>query len=593
MADVPPAAGRLRSLLLPRFWAIFFPLALLGGAVVWALYEQDSAAEYRLHEQAGAHLVGLHADIISRELKVSEADLLYLADQTILRKYLSGAPGGKQELQDEYLLFSRRRAVYDQIRYLDADGRERIRVNYNDGRPDAVPETALQNKSDRSYFWRTIRLARGQVFLSPFDLNVEHGKIERPLKPTIRLATPVFDGERVRGILVLNTLGAGMLGKLAAVSATFPGSVWLLNRDGYYLRGPSPQDEWGFVLGHGRGFATQHPDPWGRMTHAEGGQLLTADGLFTFRALAPRAELPPAQKGRPSDPDDGDPRLTVVSYIPADVLNGRPLQMLRRLLFLYAVLLVVIFGLAWYLAYAGAVRQQQERRLAESEARLRSLSTKLLTAQEDERRSLSRDVHDELGQLVTSVTLDLQRARQVTDVHKKDELAGRALRGAESLLDRIHEISARIRPALLDDLGLRDAVQNLLSEFERRTGVVPRAELHFERQDIPPVISDNVYRILQEALTNVSRHAQAAEVVVGLHADEHGLTLTVRDAGAGFKPEHVDGKRLGLLGMRERAELLDGTFTVRAAPGQGTELQIRIPFTHVPQAEPEVRPSAR
>src|SRR5205085_1745807 len=108
--------------------------------------------------------------------------------------------------------------------------------------------------------------------------------------------------------------------------------------------------------------------------------------------------------------------------------------------------------------------RSQEWQIAESEARLRTLSTQLITAQEDERRRLSRDLHDELGQVVTAVTLDLQRAAQAGDPAKKDDLIGRALHRTECLLDRIHEISLQIRPTILDDLGLKDAVQNLLSD---------------------------------------------------------------------------------------------------------------------------------
>jgi signal transduction histidine kinase len=575
-------AGIFSSLLLPRFWAIFVPLSVLTGGVVWALYSNDRANERRLHEQAGAHLVDLHADIIAREIKGAESDLLYLANQAPLRNYLAAGSDNPRELEDEYLLFSARRGVYDQIRYLDSTGHEKVRVNYNDGMPAAVEKAQLQNKADRYYFKLSIRLDRGQVFVSPFDLNVEHGKIERPLKPTIRLATPVFDAKGARGIVVLNYLGAGLLEKLAQVSVPFPGSVLLLNRDGHFLRGPTPDDEWGFMVGHSRTFAAYHPSAWQRMGQGTRGQFQSEDGLYTFRVLSPRAELParhqtPTAGDRP-DPDAGDPSLLVVSHIPADVLDGRSTQLLRRLLLLYGVVLVVVLALAWYLAYAGALRQKHEQQLADSEARLRKLSTKLLTAHEDERRRLSRDLHDALGQVVTTVTLDLQRAGQARELEKKDELVGRALKGTESLLDQIHEISARVRPTLLDDLGLKEALQSLLSDFEQRTGIVVKADLKFACPDVPDLVCDNVYRIVQEALTNVSRHAKVSEAQVSLRVEAGSLELTVRDAGAGFNPEALDGKRLGMLGMRERAELLDGNFAVHTSPGKGTEVRVIIPI---------------
>jgi signal transduction histidine kinase len=585
MADIPAAPpGICSPRVLRRLPLIFLPAALLTGGVVLALYVLDLSNEHALYEQAGSNRVGLQADIIHRELKSVTSDLLYLADQAVLRRFLAGSAAGRRELEAEYVLFCRQRGVYDQIRYLDAAGRERIRVNFNDGRPAAVPGKDLQAKAGRYYFTRAILLGRGEVFVSPFDLNVEHEAIERPLKPMIRLATPVFDRAGAKkGILVLNYLGSALIGKLTRAAVGFAGAVWLLNRDGYFLRGPAPADEWGFMLGHDRTFATYFPEEWPHLAQASRGQFLTGNGLFTFQALALRAQAPAG--AAPSAPAAGKPGrdaddtgLIVVAHVPPRVLDGRANLLLGRLLVLAGVVLVLVLVLAWYLAYAGALRRDHERHLAASEARLRTLSSRLLTAQEDERRSVSRDLHDELGQVVTSVTLDLQRAAQAEDRERKDELIGRALHGANRLLDRIHEISGRLRPTLLDDLGLKDAVQSFLGEYEARTGIVTRAELRFGQAALPPAVSENVYRILQEALTNVAKHAKAAEVSVGLRVADGQVHLTVRDGGVGLDPAALDGKRLGILGMRERAELLDGTFVLEAAPGKGTEVRVRIPI---------------
>jgi signal transduction histidine kinase len=571
MSDVrngPP--GVFSTPVLRRLLLIFLPIALLTGSVVLALYWQERVADRDLHEQAGTHLVDLHTAIIDREGKAVKSELLYLAGQSALRRYLAGDPASREELEREYKEFCWRRGVYDQIRYLDITGRERVRINFNDGQPAIVPDDKLQPKADRYYFREAKELDRDQVFVSPFDLNVEHTEIERPLKPTVRFATPVFDDSgSKRGVLVLNYLGAALLGKLAEVSGTFPGTALLLNRQGYYLRGPTADDEWGFMLGHERTFALQHPEAWSHISTGTEGQFLTDDGLFTYRNLEPR----PA-----SGPEGRDAGLIVVAHTPPAVLQGRSAQLLRRLLLLYAVVLVVLLLLAWYLAYVGTLRRDHEQRLAESEARLRTLSAQLMTAQEEERRGISRDLHDELGQVVTSMTLDLQRAGQATDTARKDELIGRALVGAGRLLDGIHEIAARIRPPMLDDLGLKDAVQSLLSDYEWRSGVAATLDLRFEHDAVPAAVSENIYRILQEALTNVARHAQAKEVRVSLHVAPDQVALSVRDAGVGFDPAGQDGKRLGLLGMRERAELLGGTFAVSAQPGRGTEIRVTLPL---------------
>src|SRR5207244_2778340 len=150
------------------------------------------------------------------------------------------------------------------------------------------------------------------------------------------------------------------------------------------------------------------------LTGTERGQFQTAEGLFTFRMLPARGALrpapfsPTATADRP-DTDSRDASLVLVARTSPKVLAARAEQLLSRLFMLYVVVLILVVVLAWYLAYSGALRRNHEQQLAASEARLRLLSSQLISAQEDERRSLSRDLHDELGQLVTAVSLDLQR----------------------------------------------------------------------------------------------------------------------------------------------------------------------------------------
>lgn len=582
----PRKPGILAPSVVWRLLAIFLPAPLLLGGVVLILYYQDLANEKILYEQAGGHLVDLHEDIITRELRSVESDLLYLANQAILRDFLSGRDTTRKELQDEYVLFCRHKGLYDQIRYLDITGLEQIRVNYNNGTPSAVADQELQSKAGRYYFSRTMLLKRGEVFISPFDLNVEHDEIERPFKPVIRLATPVFDRRGTkRGVLVLNYLGAALIQKLAAVSVSFPGSAVLLNQGGYFLHGTAPEEEWGFMLGKETTFVYRYPEEWEKLTRLVRGQFHTARGLFTFCTISPSAEIA-AERQSPrtatppegDDPDANDASLLVVSVVPHAVMYGRSDQLFQRILLVYGVALVLVLILAWYLAFAGALRRYHERQIAASENRLRKLSTQLITAQEDERRSLSRDLHDELGQVATSIMLDLQRAVPKGADAKTTELIARALHGAECLLERLHEIVARIRPTLLDDLGLKDAVQNYLSEYQRATGILPVADLQFETRDIPGVVSENLFRILQEALTNVAKHARVREVSVKLTAAAGRVTLTVRDEGVGFTQELLNGKGLGMLGMRERAELLNGSFVAQSEPGKGTQIQVTLPL---------------
>jgi signal transduction histidine kinase len=575
---------------LGRLAAIFFPAALVTVAVVLTLYYQDLTNEQGLYEEAGTHRVDLYADVVHREVKSVESDLHYLANQTLLRGFQSGHNEDRQALEEEYVLFCRQRRIYDQIRYLDSAGRERIRVNYNDGQPAAVPEQRLQAKADRYAFEQTIHLKTGEVFVSPFDLSMERGEIEKPLKPMIRFATPVPDPAKQsnagRGVLILNYLGQALLNKLDQLSASYPGSVWLLNRDGYFLRGPLPTDEWGFIVGNERRFDSYFPQEWRSISVSSRGHFRTANGLFIYRGPSPLDEYVSALHSDPATTARlsriaGEGGLLIVAHVPPDVMASRVTLSLMRLLLLASVVLVLVFVLAWYAAYTWAVRSDHERHLADSEARLRAMNSRLLTAQEDERRSVSRDLHDEMGQVITSMILDLERAAQAGDRAREDGLISRALHGANCLLERMHEISTRLRPTLLDDLGLRDGLRDLLNDYERRTGITVRAELQLGNTSFPPAVSENVYRIVQEALTNVAKHAHSPEVHVRVGAKDASVDISVRDQGIGLNPALLNGDRLGILGMRERAELLGGTFALEARPGQGTQIHVVIPFQRV------------
>jgi len=160
------------------------------------------------------------------------------------------------------------------------------------------------------------------------------------------------------------------------------------------------------------------------------------------------------------------------------------------------------------------------------------------------------------------------------------------------VLDRMHAISARLRPALLDDLGLEDAIRSCLGEYAASTGIEVVANLACARRDLPATASENLFRILQEALTNTARHAHTQRVHVALAVDAGHATLSVRDEGAGFDPVAVPPGSFGLAGIRERTALLGGACEILSAPGRGAEVRVSVPLpTPAQRATPaEARP---
>ncbi len=276
------------SELLRHFLAAFLPfsLSLIVFLVVYSWVERSNnlTALYR----SEAIRIESARNATQALLNETATDITLLTNDQALFDWLerpSVATLG--ELNNHFLLVARTKRLYDQIRLLSMEGKELVRVNFGFGQPHVVPAMELQDKSQRYYFQESVNLARGKVFLSPMDLNVENGEIERPLKPTIRLATPVFDrqGNR-RAVLVVNYLAQNLLNKLREASFGIQGELMLVNGDGFWLLSPRPDEEWGFQLEGGKRFSNLHKQAWDRMKAGQV-QVSTSQGLYSSALLQP------------------------------------------------------------------------------------------------------------------------------------------------------------------------------------------------------------------------------------------------------------------------------------------------------------------
>jgi PAS domain S-box-containing protein len=225
-------------------------------------------------------------------------------------------------------------------------------------------------------------------------------------------------------------------------------------------------------------------------------------------------------------------------------------------------------------------QKHMQAQLADSAQQLRRLATRLQAAQEEERTRIAREIHDELGGALTGLKMDLaQLGRRIPNAD--DDLRGRLaalIQSVDSMVSMLRRIATDLRPAILDDFGLVAAIQWQLADFQTHSGidyelVSPDDYIPLSREK-----STAIFRIFQEALTNVARHAEASRVTVHLEHLADSLRLLVRDNGRGISEQELEGKHsLGLLGMRERIQLLAGEFNIYATPGQGTTIQVDIP----------------
>jgi signal transduction histidine kinase len=232
-------------------------------------------------------------------------------------------------------------------------------------------------------------------------------------------------------------------------------------------------------------------------------------------------------------------------------------------------------------------KQQSRTLLSQSwllQEKLRRLSRRVLLVQEEERKRISRELHDVVAHVLTGINVRLAALKIEASNNTKG--LGRKItttqRLVEKSVDIVHRFARELRPAVLDDLGLIPALHSYMKIFTKDTGIRASLTAFSGLEQLSNVKRTVLYRIAQEALTNVVRHAQASQVDVLIEKRKDHVMLRIKDDGKSFDLQRVEqagkGKRLGLLGMRERAVMVGGTFEIESAPGQGTTIHVLVPF---------------
>jgi len=227
---------------------------------------------------------------------------------------------------------------------------------------------------------------------------------------------------------------------------------------------------------------------------------------------------------------------------------------------------------------------EQSRHMQEQ---LRLLSRQLLSAQEEERKMISRELHDQIAQTLTGINIRLAALKTEATVNTKglQKKISSTQRLVEKSVDIVHRFARELRPTVLDDLGLIPALLSFMKSFNKRTGVRTSLTAFAAVERLDTAKRTVLFRIAQEALNNVARHAHASRVEVSIQKLPDCICMKIKDDGKSFHVQQVlhakGNKHLGLLGMRERLEMIGGSFGVESAPGKGTTIQAQIPLTNV------------
>jgi PAS domain S-box-containing protein len=341
-----PIAARVLRLGLP-----LAALVVVGGVLVELVVERSELNVLKLRQVANLEIA--ETEFASDMAGVASDLAVVSSHEEVVPALDPGNEGARARLAREFLAFARSKHVYFQVRLLGSDGRELVRVNFIGGRAIIVPNGELQDKSDSHYFKGAIALEPGAVYVSPIDLNMDHGVVTEPPTPVIRLATPIADGRNGRrGVVVVNYLVRHAFDSLERSVTPNAGAVVLVDEAGFFLRGRTPEEEWGDQL-PGRAasrFGIVFPDAWKVVKSEERGTVRTARGLFGFRTIRPASFLErPAAGGGP---------WKIVSVIPASEVRAverRP----RGIVAAVGGVVLLLIGVAVFLVASRQVEAEE------------------------------------------------------------------------------------------------------------------------------------------------------------------------------------------------------------------------------------------
>ncbi|MCC6585248.1 MAG: sensor histidine kinase [Bryobacterales bacterium] len=325
------------------------------------------------------------------------------------------------------------------------------------------------------------------------------------------------------------------------------------------------------------------------------------DGLMALPDLSGTSLRPPFEHLRQLAPlrlaamealEDASRQSQQEVVVRLDKVAQQRVRTFRKLLAFFAVMFAVGVAIAWVTnRYARRAEQDRAVHAAETAAakeELERLSARLVELQEDERRMLAQELHDEVGQALTAMRMEISRSLDVVREPEPRARLDRAKRLAEHSVRVVRNISLMLRPPILDDLGLSAALQWKVEELARRSGIHATFSSSGEQDlPLPDPIKTCLFRVAQEALNNCEKYAGATQVDVELVTSGKSLTLVVQDNGKGFhlEPNMLPAQGSGILGMRERVTRLQGTFRISSNIGAGTQIVAELPIQSIsPQA---------
>lgn len=362
------------SPLLRIFAFLVVPLLVGNSIIFYWLYANEKANKLFSLNTRVEHQLLTQKAIISHFADNIISDIRVLSNHhEFLDLVNRGTNFSNESLIHDFIQFSRIRKIYDQIRYIDTSGNEIIRIDFNNGSPESATKERLQNKKKRYYFSNTLRLGRGEIFISPMDLNIENGKVEIPVKPMIRIGTPVFDKNNQKtGVMVLNYRADQLLESLIESNSCSDEHILMANKDGYFLKGPTRNDEWGFMYENKNHltFERKYPESWDIIMDNETGSFVNDSGILSYITVFPLKHqfLPRNQGFAAFTPGkintlEDQYQWKIVHFVSHDEFDLKLKNWKKIIIGLVLITSLAIISGSWFLALLSYQRKKTERAL--------------------------------------------------------------------------------------------------------------------------------------------------------------------------------------------------------------------------------------
>lgn len=544
---------------------------------------------------------------IENEQNYVKSDLQILINNIHLKELLENStnPDIIKSLRNDFLNIVTNKKMYDQCRFINENGMEIIRINFNNGNPTIVPKDELQNKSDRYYFLDVIKLNKDEIYLSPFDLNVENNKIEEPLKPILRIGTPVYDQLGAnRGILLLNYFGKNILDQLENSSnSMIESQLMLINTDGYWLKGPLPENEWGFMYDDKQNisFSNLYKDAWEIISKEEYSQFENQQGLFTFKTIYPLLNGMKIRDNSTTESNFNQKQLNyswkIVSFIDAKTLYYEQHQRRKYLTILLAIFSFSLLYVTWKLAKVQNLRNQALQSLK----KLNDDKDRFLTILGHDLKSpfssilgflslLTKNIHkydiDTINRQISLINISAQNTFKLLE-----EILMWARAQSGKLPFQPQKINFKVVcDEVLNNLTNQAATKKITINYSEHEKTILTADLNMIKTIMRNLISNAIKFTHENGCIDIQSETIDKNVII-----------SVSDNGLGIEPDTLNklfdishnvtsegtakekGTGLGLLLCKEFVEKHGGKIWVESELGKGSVFKFTMPINNLPE----------